>query len=124
VPSHILRSGREQARYSGHYCRFSPESLFVSLTKDHQFAYICAVLYLGYKFSNLYKQGIYLLTVFAGITIVMIVCTTVMAIVCMNNFNQGLQMYTMPQQKIPEDMNLRHTQYNSYPLQSLRMELD
>lgn len=96
-----------------------------ALTIDPQLAYVGATLYLAYKLSVLYKQSNYMLIVFAAITLLMMIATIVMAIVCMTNFDKGLIAYTMPQQKIRDDnIHLRYTQNYAYPPQSPRMDLD
>ncbi|KAK8070194.1 hypothetical protein PG994_006810 [Apiospora phragmitis] len=93
-------------------------------------AYTGAAAYLSYKLSvlynairynsidfnsDLYNTTNYLLIAFAAITLAMMICTIVMAIVCMANFDKGLRTYTMRQQKAPdEDIHLHHAQNYSY----------
>lgn len=101
-----------------HFCR-------AVLTITPQLAYVGAALYLAYKLSVLYNEGNYLLIVFAAITLLMMVATIIMAIICMTNFDKGLIAYTMPQQKLPhENIHLRYTQNYAYPPQSPRMDLE
>ncbi|KAK6844060.1 hypothetical protein PG987_004920 [Apiospora arundinis] len=89
-------------------------------------AYLGAVAYLSYKLLVLHNENNYLLIVFDILTLAMMLCTIIMAIVCMASFDQGLRTYTMPQKKVPEDIYLHHryTQSYAYPPQSLRMDLD
>ncbi|KAK8044123.1 hypothetical protein PG993_004147 [Apiospora rasikravindrae] len=88
-------------------------------------AYLCAAVYLSYKLSVLYDEDNYLLIVFAALTLAMMVCTIVMAGVCMASFDKGLRTYTMPQKKVPEEdiyLNAYRQSY-AYPPQSPRMDL-
>ncbi|KAK7943943.1 uncharacterized protein PG986_013056 [Apiospora aurea] len=88
-------------------------------------AYLCAAIYLSYKLSVLYDEDNYLLIVFAALTLAMMLCTIVMAGVCMASFDKGLRTYTMPQKRIPEEdiyLNAYRQSY-AYPPQSPRMDL-
>ncbi|KAK8118266.1 uncharacterized protein PG998_006547 [Apiospora kogelbergensis] len=88
-------------------------------------AYLGTVAYLCYKLSVLYNETNYLLIVFATLTFAMMLCTIVMAIVCITNYGKGLRTYTTPQQELPEeDIYLRATHNYSYASQSPRMDLD
>ncbi|KAK8115502.1 hypothetical protein PG984_012004 [Apiospora sp. TS-2023a] len=91
-------------------------------------AYFGAVAYLSYKLSVLHDESNYLLIVFDVLTLAMMLCTIIMAIVCLVNFDQGLRQYTMPQKKVPEEDNIylhhRYTQSYAYPPQSPRMDLE
>lgn len=92
-----------------------------------QVAYFGAVVYLSYKLSILYNESNYLLIVFDVLTLAMMLCTIIMALICMASFDQGLRSYTMPQKKAPdEDIYLHHryTQSYAYPPQSPRMDLE
>jgi hypothetical protein len=61
----------------------------------------------------------------AAISLVMMTCTIVMAILCLANFDKGLKRYTVPQQKIPEDtVYLGYTQQYIYAPPSPRMEIE
>ncbi|KAK6821860.1 hypothetical protein PG987_014685 [Apiospora arundinis] len=87
-------------------------------------AYVGTAVYLSYKLSVLYDAKDYLMIVFAALTLAMMVCTVVMAIVCIANYDKGLRTYTMPQQKLPEeDINLRYTHNYAYSNRASRLDL-
>ncbi|KAK7991414.1 hypothetical protein PG988_000208 [Apiospora saccharicola] len=91
-------------------------------------AYFGGVAYLSYKLAALHDESNYLLIVFDVITLAMMLCTIIMATVCMASFDQGLRQYTMPQKRVPEEDNIhlhhRYTQSYAYPPQSPRMDLE
>jgi hypothetical protein len=66
-----------------------------------------------------------ILTAFAAITLIMMLCTIVVAFLCIANFNKGLRTYTMPEKRIPEEaVSLRFTPSSLYLPHSPRMDLD
>lgn len=92
-----------------------------------QVAYFGALAYLSYKLAALHDENNYLMIVFDVLTLAMMLCTLIMAIVCMASYDQGLRAYTMPQKKVPEEdiyLHHRYTQSYAYPPQSPRMDLD
>ncbi|KAL2063938.1 hypothetical protein VTL71DRAFT_4432 [Oculimacula yallundae] len=87
-------------------------------------AYIGAAVYLGYKLSVLHTEDNLLLIIFAAITLVMVLCTIVVAILCMANFDKGLKDFEIPHPNAPQmDTDLESAQdYSFRP--PIRMELD
>ena len=74
-----------------------------------------AAIYLSWKLST-FNDMTKPLIIFNALTLAMMLCTIVMAIVCMANFGKGLKTYTMPQKKLPEEnIHLHHTQNYAYP---------
>ncbi|KAK8093300.1 Golgi apparatus membrane protein [Apiospora kogelbergensis] len=90
-------------------------------------AYVGSAVYLSYKLAVLSTKTNYVLIVFAAITIVMVLCTIIMSIVCLASFDKGLKAYTMPQQKLlteADDIYLYHIQNYSYNVRASRLELE
>ncbi|RYP44439.1 hypothetical protein DL768_009086 [Monosporascus sp. mg162] len=92
-------------------------------------AYFMNVGYLVYSLIRLSGIGDFLmLAVFAGITIAMMICTIVTAVLCLVHFNKGLKVYAHSQEllaiKAGKDTDLRNTAHPISQLLPRRMTLD
>ncbi|KAK8043740.1 hypothetical protein PG994_012578 [Apiospora phragmitis] len=96
------------------------------------FVYCGGVAYLVYKVLKLLKKpDYYMLTIFACITLFMLVCTIIAAILCFANYDKGLKSYGEAKTRDIHSRNpsenpilLQHTAYGVRPFLPHRMTID
>lgn len=97
-----------------------------------QFVYFGGVAYLVFKVLKLLKQrDYYMLSTFGIITLFMLVCTIVAALLCFANYGKGLKDYGSPKannvhSRSPSEnpILLQNTAYGVRPFLPHRMTID